>query len=909
MTNRIQYSLEARESITSTMKGVSDAMRATGTAADVSFKQLTAGLNASSRASAALSADLKAQATVLNAQTKAAGDARRALDQLSSSSKTTGDSSRQAASSHASFLATIAGGTIIGNLATKALSELGQAAGDVFGGMLKGAQDTEQFNNAFTRLLGTKPAADSFMAALRQFSLKTPFEFEGAAKGAQQLLNLKISSDAVLPTLTALGDAVAAGGGKTDEFNRAMLAYTQVVARGKVSAQEMNQFSQAGIPAWDLLAEAMGKTRAEAMALSEQGQVSAEQFTQAFQQAATTRYAGAMASQMNSLAGAVSNVTDLIQALGSSVLGPTLKVVEEEINKAVTAVQDPAVQSTLAEWGQNLGKVAAAAVDVGGQIVTMGKQALDALRPVTDLIGGLIGALPAVKAPDLGGGGGANPVAPLVASTKDLNTEIDLSTLKAADYHTEIQAAQDTLSGMKRTQEDQKYALDSQIEGERRKLSILEAQYQIQDRATSIGRLQSKIARDEALAQNIYSGPGQAAKARLIDERQQLEDLLQAQQRAGSKAEIEGRISTLEDTKKVREHAGQLAERTVQDEITGLQRRAKFEADELAERKKRYADDLAAWKKAQDTKAAKDKADNTAADARETAHFALISGNSTAFTKQLDTDVTTQSKALAELHKELDSIAVALGFPDAAAALKDLRYQFALTASFISTHMESAGASLTHLIDGAGVLGLKLRQLAGGTISPEGLASIAKYDKEGAILDAGKSLADANFAAQKHQLDIEFGKVVDVGGPTGRRNLNDQAAPPGTAQSHIAPPTGTVGPIPKATGGGGWGMGSLFGAPDLSIDPTTGQPYTGRAGGGHQRAGEVGWVGERGPELWQPDQGGTVVPMNQLGGGGGVVQVDVTHLCPACLVKTVERVVKQQGPGLLGGMIRGSRHI
>jgi hypothetical protein len=56
--------------------------------------------------------------------------------------------------------------------------------------------------------------------------------------------------------------------------------------------------------------------------------------------------------------------------------------------------------------------------------------------------------------------------------------------------------------------------------------------------------------------------------------------------------------------------------------------------------------------------------------------------------------------------------------------------------------------------------------------------------------------------------------------------------------------------------------------------PTGANPgrVPGRAKGGHQSAHEVGVVGEEGPELWVPDTGGTVVPLNgkTTAAGGGV---------------------------------------
>ena len=73
------------------------------------------------------------------------------------------------------------------------------------------------------------------------------------------------------------------------------------------------------------------------------------------------------------------------------------------------------------------------------------------------------------------------------------------------------------------------------------------------------------------------------------------------------------------------------------------------------------------------------------------------------------------------------------------------------------------------------------------------------------------------------------------------------------------------------SGGGNW--------VDLGSENTwMGQVgITGHAGGGSMAAGEIGMIGERGPELWLPDTAGTVIPNSQLGsalGGGDTYYMD-----------------------------------
>ena len=56
-----------------------------------------------------------------------------------------------------------------------------------------------------------------------------------------------------------------------------------------------------------------------------------------------------------------------------------------------------------------------------------------------------------------------------------------------------------------------------------------------------------------------------------------------------------------------------------------------------------------------------------------------------------------------------------------------------------------------------------------------------------------------------------------------------------------------------------------------------GSGIPGHASGGGMAAGEAGIVGERGPELWVPNTGGTVVPNGQFGGSMGGSTDNSTH--------------------------------
>jgi hypothetical protein len=70
---------------------------------------------------------------------------------------------------------------------------------------------------------------------------------------------------------------------------------------------------------------------------------------------------------------------------------------------------------------------------------------------------------------------------------------------------------------------------------------------------------------------------------------------------------------------------------------------------------------------------------------------------------------------------------------------------------------------------------------------------------------------------------------------------------------------GSIGSSLGGLGGGGSMFGDIFG----SIGS-----FLGFADGGRPPVGQASLVGERGPELFVPDSGGTIMPNDQMGGGG-----------------------------------------
>lgn len=188
------------------------------------------------------------------------------------------------------------------------------AAGAAIGGLgvyaVKLASQMENTKIAFTTMLGSAEKAGAFIKDLQSFAAKTPFEFKGLTESASQMMAYGIAAKDVIPTLTAVGNAVAAVGGGQDKIARVTTALGQMYAKGTVQAEEMRQLTEAGIPAWELLAKTLNTDVAGAMDMVSKRQVDAANGVAGLVSGMNERFGGMMEKQSKTVTGAFSNLMD-----------------------------------------------------------------------------------------------------------------------------------------------------------------------------------------------------------------------------------------------------------------------------------------------------------------------------------------------------------------------------------------------------------------------------------------------------------------------------------------------------------------------------------------------------------------------------------------------------------------------
>lgn len=119
---------------------------------------------------------------------------------------------------------------------------------------------------ALTSMLQSAEVADDIFNTLRKNALESPYTFQDLTKYAKQLTAFNIDADKLIETEKRLAD-VAAGLGV--DMQRIILAYGQVKAAGVLKGTELRQFTEAGVPLLQSLAEQIQETEGHAISLSE----------------------------------------------------------------------------------------------------------------------------------------------------------------------------------------------------------------------------------------------------------------------------------------------------------------------------------------------------------------------------------------------------------------------------------------------------------------------------------------------------------------------------------------------------------------------------------------------------------------------------------------------------------------
>lgn len=181
------------------------------------------------------------------------------------------------------------------------------AAGVAVGKLaLETAAANETAAISFEVLLGSAQKAGAFLEQLKAFAAATPFELPELRSAASRLIAVGVETKKIIPLLTRLGDATAAMGTGAFGIDRAVYALQQMSQAGKVSLEDINQLTDAGIPALDALSAKLGITVAKLREQISAGKIKPDQLFDAILKGAGKTFPklnGMMQRQSTTLSG------------------------------------------------------------------------------------------------------------------------------------------------------------------------------------------------------------------------------------------------------------------------------------------------------------------------------------------------------------------------------------------------------------------------------------------------------------------------------------------------------------------------------------------------------------------------------------------------------------------------------
>lgn len=191
---------------------------------------------------------------------------------------------------------------------------------------------------------------------IRQVAIESPFDRRGVADAFRMAMTYGFTSEQAQRLTQATIDFSTATGQSGEVMQRIALALGQIQSRGKLAGQELNQLSEAGVNARQILADAFGVSTAKIMEMMERGLIPANVAIEAILSDMERNYAGAGKRAQESLMGVLNTLGDLKEARLEDLFGPTFaSAVVPALSQLASIMQSPEFIGATKEIGKELG--------------------------------------------------------------------------------------------------------------------------------------------------------------------------------------------------------------------------------------------------------------------------------------------------------------------------------------------------------------------------------------------------------------------------------------------------------------------------------------------------------------------------------------------------------------------------
>ena len=221
------------------------------------------------------------------------------------------------------------------NRMTKAAAALGAGftAKELITNIARVRGEFQQLEVALKTMLGSEYKANALMQQLVKTAATTPFDLQGVANGAKQLLAYGENVENINDDLIRLGNIAA---GLSQPLGDIVYLYGTTMTQGRLYTQDLNQFTGRGIPMIRELAKQFGVAENEVKSLVEAGKVGFPEVQKVIMSLTNEggMFYNLMQEQSKTITGQISNIEDAI----STMFNEIGKANEGIINDALSGV-------------------------------------------------------------------------------------------------------------------------------------------------------------------------------------------------------------------------------------------------------------------------------------------------------------------------------------------------------------------------------------------------------------------------------------------------------------------------------------------------------------------------------------------------------------------------------------------
>lgn len=240
---------------------------------------------------------------------------------------------------------------------------LGYAGKTLYNALIGSNAEFEQYLTSFEVLLQSSEKAEKLISDLDKLGAATPFELPDLTKASEQLLAFGTAEEDVMTRLNQLGDLSK---GKADILERITLAYGRMQAKGKVSLEELNMMTEAGVPIIKELANQLNITTDALFSKITKGEINIKNINKAMESMTGEggQFFGMMEKQSQTMEGLLSTASDNINMALRDIGSGAFEALKDEVSGALAELQRMQNDGSLKEFASGVGDQIAVVVNI-----------------------------------------------------------------------------------------------------------------------------------------------------------------------------------------------------------------------------------------------------------------------------------------------------------------------------------------------------------------------------------------------------------------------------------------------------------------------------------------------------------------------------------------------------------------